>query len=82
VRGQGGEGSTAPLDLLGRGKLELELWEMEAAEGCEVAEGWEAGGMVERDGPGWDGRIKERNRKKKKNKKNRLPCGTHVSEEE
>jgi hypothetical protein len=38
---------------------------MEAAEGCEVAEGWEAGGMVERDGPGWDGRIKERNRKKK-----------------
>jgi hypothetical protein len=55
---------------------------MEAAEGCEVAEGWEAGGMVERDGPRWDGRIKERNRKKKKNKKNRLPCGTHVSEEE
>jgi hypothetical protein len=41
-----GEGSTAPLDQLGRGELELEMWEMEAAQG------WEASGMAERDGQG------------------------------
>jgi hypothetical protein len=32
------------------GKVELEMWEVEAQEGWEVAEGWEAG--CERDGGG------------------------------